>query len=102
MVRPISFLTNSVSVEDILSYGVKRKYQSYYRSKVIPASARVLQDLGKTLPEAAAVYENCFGESSKVKEDYVMAVTPTEKKVVWIRVALIEGEVAVHCGESLE
>lgn len=92
----LSFISSlsSVSVEDIISYGVKRKYHSYYRSKVITSSGRLLQDLGKTLPEAASIYEKCFDESRKEKEDYtyVHGWSTSERKVVWIRAALIEGK----------
>ncbi len=84
----------AVSVEDILSYGVKKKYQ-YYRSKVLTPSGRVLQDVGKVLPAAAAIYDKCFSEaaSERGKEDYylVHVVSPAEKKVLWLRAALIEG-----------
>ena len=82
-----------VSVEDILSYGVKRKYQSF-RTKVIMPSGRILQDLGKSLPEAAAIYEKCFDENSMKKEDYayIHVVSMAERKVGWIRAALVEGK----------
>lgn len=79
-------------MEDILSYGVKKRYQSY-RSKVITPSGRVLQDIGKSLPEAAAIYEKCFGNSYPDKEDYsFIHVSPAERKVGWIRTALVEGK----------
>lgn len=51
-----------VSVEDILCYGVKRRYAS---SKQLSSSAKILSDLGKTFPVAAATYEKCYG--SKVE-----------------------------------
>ena len=94
----IKFLTRFlylplVSVEDILSYGVKKKYHSF-RSKVVTPSGRVLQDLGKTLPEAAAIYDKCFNADSAAKEDYTLVhvFSAAERKIVWIRAALIEGK----------
>lgn len=80
-------------MEDILSYGVKKKFQSF-RSKVVTPSGRVLQDVGKVLPDAAAIYKNCFSESGAEREDYyyVHVISMAEKKVLWIRAALIEGK----------
>ena len=72
---------------------MKRKYQSY-RSKGVTSSGRVLQDLGKSLPEAAAIYEKCFDANSPIKEDYthIHSLSAAERKIVWIRAALVEGK----------
>ncbi len=61
---------------------------------MVTSSGRVLQDLGKTLPEAAAIYEKCFDANSPNKEDYthVHTLSAAERKIVWIRAALIEGK----------
>jgi len=82
-----------VSVENVLSYGVKKKFQSY-RSKLITPSGKVLQDVGKTLPEAADIFTKCFGESSNGKAEYmlVQGLSPAERKMGWIRAALVEGK----------
>ncbi len=93
-------LPPSVSVEDVLSYGVKRRYRSS-KSKPLPPSAKVLHDLAKTHPEAATVYEKCFSSlpqtpggspNNSTRDDYTAFQTnsPLERKVLWIRVALIE------------
>jgi len=83
----------AVSVEDILSYGVKKKYQGY-RSKGVTSSGRVLQELGRSLPEAASVYQKSFDDHYTGKEDYAQAhvVSNTDRKIMWIRVALVEGK----------
>lgn len=80
-------------MEDILSYGVKKKYQSY-RSRIVTPSGRILQDVGKVLPDATAIYEKCFSDSAMEREDYYYthAISMAEKKVLWIRAALIEGK----------
>lgn len=79
-------------MENILSYGVKKKYQC--RSKMVTPSGRILQDVGKVLPDAAAIYEKCFSDNSMDREDYyyVHVISMAEKKVLWIRAALIEGK----------
>ena len=82
-------------MEDILSCGVLKRYQSFYYRSKLTASGRVLQELGKTLPEAAAIYKKCFEDSPKEREDYAQAPTAAERKVVWIRAALIEGKLQV-------
>lgn len=57
-------------------------------------SGKILQDVGKVLPDAAAIYEKCFSDSSMEREDYyyVHVISMAEKKVLWIRAALIEGK----------
>ena len=87
------FLIFVVSVENILSYGVKKKYQAN-KSKVITPSGKVLQEVGKTLPDAADIYDKCFVETSAGKEEYMLVhgLSPAERKMGWIRAALVEGK----------
>ncbi len=46
------------------------------------------------MPEAATIYDKYFSESSEGKKDYlfVRGISPAEKKVGWIRAALVEGK----------
>lgn len=83
----------TVSVEDILSHEVRHKY-SASRGKGLTSSARVLQELGKTFPEAASLFNRCFEDSGNDREDYVQlqSDSPAERKILWIRVALIDGK----------
>ena len=92
-----------MSVEDILSYGVKRRYQSF-RSKLITPSGRVLQDLGKSMPEAADLYDKCFSSNLTEKEDYTFVhdVSMAERKVGWIRAALVEGKLQLIIGKIMK
>lgn len=48
----------SVSVEEILSYGVRKRYSP---SKQLSSSAKILADIGKTFPVAAATFDKCYG-----------------------------------------
>ena len=88
----------------MLSYGVRRRYHSS-KSKQLPSSAKILHDLGKIVPEAASVYEKCFPTARSsasegnspgklITDEYAVLQTssPAERKVLWIRVALIEGK----------
>ncbi len=76
-----------------MSYGVKRKFQTN-RSKVITPSGKVLQEVGRTLPDAADIFDKCFGENSDGKSEYmlVQGLSPAERKMGWIRAALVEGK----------
>ena len=50
-----------VSVDDIICYGVKRKYSTGSFSRNKPTtSTRVLQELGKRYPVAHSIYTQCF------------------------------------------
>ena len=85
---------NTVSVEDILSYEVRHKYHSG-KGKAVTSSGRVLQELGKTFPEAASLFNRCFeGGSGAEQEDYakLQIGSATERKILWIRVALVDGK----------
>ena len=82
-------------MEDILSFEVRHKYQTS-KGKLVTSSGRVLQELGKTYPEAASLFNRCFESSSSNggdREDYVQLRSDSlaERKVLWIRVALVEG-----------
>ncbi len=67
-------------------------------------SGRILQDLGKKLPEAAALYDKCFDVNSREKQDYsfVHVVSPAERKVGWIRAALVEGKLQIIVGSIMK
>ena len=82
-----------MSVEDILSYQVKRRYRG---NKTTTSSSRILRELGKTYPPALEVYNKCFGDSKEGKDEYavVQSGSPAERKVLWVRVALLEGKLA--------
>ena len=64
------------------------------------SSGRVLQELGKSFPEAASLFNRCFEGSpssgargsSSSREDYaqLQSGSPAERKVLWIRVALVD------------
>lgn len=47
-----------VSVEEILSYGVKKRYAP---NKQLSSSAKILADIGRAFPVAAATYDKCYG-----------------------------------------
>ena len=80
-------------MEDILSYGVKRRYSNTRMRSVTP-SGRILQELGKTYPEASQLYSKCYGERERAREDYVLvgSSSPADRKVLWIRAALVESK----------
>lgn len=64
---------------------------------MVTSSGRVLQELGKTYPEATSLFNRCFESSATNSgecEDYVLlqSDSPAERKVLWIRVALVEGK----------
>ena len=91
-----------VSVEDILSYEVRSKFH-VSKGRGVTSSGRVLQELGKSFPEAASLFNRCFegspssgaeGSSSSSREDYaqLQSGSPAERKVLWIRVALVDAK----------
>lgn len=47
-----------VSVEEILSYGVRKRYAP---NKQLSSSAKILADIGRAFPVAAATYDKCYG-----------------------------------------
>ena len=48
----------TVSVEEVLSYGVRKRYAT---SKQLSSSAKILADLGRRFPVAAATFDKCYG-----------------------------------------
>lgn len=88
-----------MSVEDILSFEVRSKFH-VSRGRGATSSGRVLQELGKTFPEAASLFNRCFEGSSLSpgargsREDYaqLQSDSPAERKVLWIRVALVDAK----------
>jgi len=96
-------LLTLVSVEDVLSHGVKRRYH-VSKSKPITSSGKILHDLGKTYPDAASIYAKCFVDTSDGQDDYTVVQTssPAERKILWIRVAMIDGKLTKIVGEILK
>ena len=59
------------------------------------SSGKVLRDVGKTLFQAATVYAKCYGGAEVIPQDEYATIqnaSPAERKVFWIRVALMEGK----------
>ena len=90
----------TVSVEDILSFEVRSKFH-VSKGRGATSSGRVLQELGKTFPEAASLFNRCFEGSSLSppgaggsRDDYaqLQSASPAERKVLWIRVALVDAK----------
>lgn len=96
-------LVTLVSVEDVLSHGVKRRYHAS-KSKPVTSSVKILHDVGKTYPDAASVYAKCFVHSSDEQDDYTVMQTnsPAERRILWIRVAMIDGKLPKIVGEILK
>lgn len=93
-----------MSVEDILSHGVKKRYRAS-KSKPVTSSGKILHDVGKAYPDAASVYAKCFnGAAAADRDDYATMQTSSqaERKVLWIRVALIEGKLRGIIGEVVK
>ena len=93
-----------MSVEDILSHGVKKRYRAS-KSKPVTSSGKILHDGGKAYPDAASVYAKCFnGAAAADRDDYATMQTSSqaERKVLWIRVALIEGKLRGIIGEVVK
>lgn len=93
-----SHIQYTVSVEDILSFEVRSKFH-VSKGRGVTSSGRVLQELGKTFPEAASLFNQCFEGSSSSgaggsREDYarLQSDSPAERKVLWIRVALVDAK----------
>ena len=87
-----------MSVEDILSFEVRSKFH-VSKARGVTSSGRVLQELGKTFPEAASLFNRCFEGSPYTgaggsREDYaqLQSDSPAERKVLWIRVALVDAK----------
>ena len=89
-----------MSVEDILSFEVRSKFH-VSKGRGATSSGRVLQELGKTFPEAASLFNRCFEGSSLSppgaggsRDDYaqLQSASLAERKVLWIRVALVDAK----------
>ena len=81
-------------MEEILSYGTKKKYQ-VSRSKPLPPSGKILHDLGKKVKEAEEVYGLSFAQHTNAgRPDYacMQGSAITERRIVWVRVAMVEGK----------
>ncbi|KAL5477266.1 hypothetical protein EMCRGX_G024036 [Ephydatia muelleri] len=88
------FTTFCALVEEILSYGTKKKYQ-VSRSKPLPPSGKILHDLGKKVKEAEEVYGLSFAQHTNAgRPDYacMQGSAITERRIVWVRVAMVEGK----------
>ena len=48
----------TVSAEEVLSYGVRKRYAA---NKQLSSSAKILADLGRKFPVAAATFDKCYG-----------------------------------------
>ena len=96
-------LVTLVSVEDVLSHRVKKRYHAS-KSKPVTPSVKILHDIGKTYPDAASVYAKCFIHSSDEHDDYtvVQTTSPAERRILWIRVAMIDGKLPKIVGEILK
>lgn len=60
-----------VSVEEVLSFGVKKRYAA---SKQLSSSAKILADLGRSFPVAAATFDKCYG--AKVRKPPFSPLSP--------------------------
>ncbi|XP_064404269.1 small G protein signaling modulator 1-like [Halichondria panicea] len=87
-----TFSSFCVSVEDILSYRIKCRFASMVPSK----SLRILQELSSSCTEAQDVYTECCRPSSQIEDDYarVRDSFSVDKKILWIRMAILEGKLA--------
>jgi hypothetical protein len=85
-------------VEDILSFEVRSKFH-VSKGRGATSSGRVLQELGKTFPEAASLFNRCYEGSGSPgsggsRENYaqLQSESPAERKILWIRVALVDAK----------
>ena len=55
-----------------------------------------MRELGKTFPDALEVYNKCYNTQGGEREDYTVmqSTSPVERRVLWLRVALVEGKLA--------
>ncbi|CAI8058571.1 Small G protein signaling modulator 1, partial [Geodia barretti] len=98
-----SFVSFCISVEEVLSYGVRKRYAT---SKQLSSSAKILADLGRRFPVAAATFDKCYGAKShsSSSEDYAHLVTSstTERRILWLRVAIIENSLVTIVNEIIK
>ncbi len=85
-------LLSAASVEEILSYRIKCRFITMVPSK----SLRILQELSSSCTEAQHVYTECCRPSSQSKDDYAIVRDSfsVDKKILWIRMAILEGKLA--------
>ncbi len=80
-------------MEDILSYRIKRQFSTKSPSQ----SLKILQDLSTSCPEAQDVYTKVSEPFDPKSEDYYVQIRtsfPVDRKILWLRVALLEGKLA--------
>ena len=95
-------------VEEVLSYGTHKQYQTSSHKLHNTASAKVLQGLTKTYPVAFSIHQMCYGGEKKSclesRPDYakVHADSSADKKIVWVRTALVEHTLKAIVDEILK
>ena len=96
----------AVVVEEVLSYGTHKQYQTSSHKLHNTASAKVLQGLTKTYPVAFSIHQMCYGgeKKSESRPDYakVHADSSADKKIVWVRTALVEHTLKAIVDEILK
>ncbi len=84
-----------VSVEDILSYRIKCRLVR--GTSTDSRSLRILQELSTSCTEAHDVYTKVSEPFDPRSEDYYARVRlsfPVDKRILWIRIAILEGKLA--------
>jgi hypothetical protein len=102
-----AFVSFCLSVEDILSHGVRRRFISLLSShNSLTSSGRVLQELSRVFPVARSIYQMCYGpkQKNKVTPDYarIQSNASYEKKILWIRTAIVEKTMSAIIHQLLE
>ena len=68
-----------VSVDNVLSYGVRRRYTSTPTARrPFTSSGRVLQELGKVFPVARSIYQMCYGDNTSKYDHTHLKAMPIE------------------------
>ena len=90
----------------MLSYGTHKQYQTSSHKLHNTASAKVLQGLTKTYPVAFSIHQMCYGgeKKSESRPDYAKVHTDSsaDKKIVWVRTALVEHTLKAIVDEILK
>ena len=94
-------------VEEILSYGTHKQYRSSSHKLHNTASAKVLQGLSKSYPVAFSIHQMCYGgeKKSESRPDYAKVYASSssaDKKIVWVRTALVEHTLKAIVDEILK
>ncbi|XP_019848772.1 PREDICTED: small G protein signaling modulator 1-like [Amphimedon queenslandica] len=88
-----NFISFCLSVDDVLSFGVRRRYVTSSRQP-LTTSGRVLQELSKVFPVARSIYQMCYlpNTGKRVKPEYagIHGDLSSERRILWIRVSLVE------------